>query len=524
MYHALLTRRYLLSKVMPLLAAMGVVLCTTMVLVTWSVMSGFLDMLINTGRTVTGDVVVAWPGPGFAYSDELIADLEKDPGVEAAAPMIQTFGSLSLPAGAPKGVMIRGVEGDSFARVTRFRDILWWQALVTPLRKDTARGDPRLPEGGISAQAWEEIHRNGLELSRTDARTGERVPAIVPGLHVTGLNKRYIEGFYRPMQMQRRLANGDAQFIDGFLPNSNIPASITVFPIDSDGKPYEANTRSFPVANEFQSGVFEFDQTIVLMRLDALQKMLKMNEGLRRRPGVPDAPIPDDDDSFVGGSPPTDLIKDPARVTHVLIKGKGEMKNQRELLTLKGRVETIYDLFAKRHPGDVPTIMEIDIQTWEDQNRTFINAVRHEIGLLLFLFSLVSVTAVFLVLAIFWSMVREKTQDIGVLRALGAGRAGVAWLWVRYGLAIGFVGASIGLGVSYLIVTNINPIHEWLGQTFGLVVWDPSVYYFTNIPNRVAPAHAVLVFVGGVLSCAVGAFVPALRAAMMHPVRALRND
>ena len=54
MYQALLTRRYLTSKVMPLLAAVAVTLCTAMVLIVWSVMGGFLGMLVASGRTLIG--------------------------------------------------------------------------------------------------------------------------------------------------------------------------------------------------------------------------------------------------------------------------------------------------------------------------------------------------------------------------------------------------------------------------------------------------------------------------------------
>ncbi|MBL8963533.1 MAG: hypothetical protein JNK70_05635, partial [Phycisphaerae bacterium] len=72
MYQALLTRRYLTSKIMPLLASLAVVLCTAMVLIVWSVMGGFLVKLMNSGRALVGDVVVAWPNTGFAHYDDLI--------------------------------------------------------------------------------------------------------------------------------------------------------------------------------------------------------------------------------------------------------------------------------------------------------------------------------------------------------------------------------------------------------------------------------------------------------------------
>jgi len=116
--------------------------------------------------------------------------------------------------------------------------------------------------------------------------------------------------------------------------------------------------------------------------------------------------------------------------------------------------EEIYFAHWEKYPDEVGMTPDTEgpdaawrrfiVYPWDEKPglSTLISAVKKEIGLLLVLFGFISLTAVFLVLAIFWSMVAEKTRDIGVLRAVGASRAGVAWLFVRYGLVIGIVGVS----------------------------------------------------------------------------------
>ena len=121
-------------------------------------------------------------------------------------------------------------------------------------------------------------------------------------------------------------------------------------------------------------------------------------------------------------------------------------------------------------------------------------------------------------------MVSEKICDIGVFCSLGASMPGVAWFWLRYGMFIGIVGSVVGVAGAYVIVININPIHEWIGETFNLVIWDPSVYYFVEIPREVQLVQAVIVFVSGILTCVLGAAVPAIRAARMDSVKALRFE
>ncbi len=515
MYQYILTKRYLTTKVMPLLASVAVMLCTAMVLITWSVMGGFLRTFLESGRTMTGDVIIQWPNVGFSGYEDLIKKLEADPLIEAAAPMIEAYGLIALPDGESQTVMIRGVEGESYARVTEYERILWWRPLDKPLKKDVEREDPRLHP--LRDADWGQILKNGLELSREDA-TGKRGPAIVPGIQLTGLNWRQKAGHYVPVVPSKRTTEGEWVDERMFLPRDT-SLVLTVLPLDSKGAAtLQPVTVQYPVANEFRSGVYELDSRVVLLRLDEAQRVLRMNKG-RRVVGE----VPED------GSPPA-TVEDPARVTHVLVRGKGDYSGLGTAEVLRKRCEEIYAEFAKTQVDPetgklrVPDEMAISILTWEDLNRFMISAVQKETALVLTLFCIISGTAVFLVLAIFWAMVSEKTRDIGVLRSVGATRAGVAGLWLLYGAAIGLVGSVLGLTAAWLVVSNINEIHEWLGERFGLVIWDPKVYYFSEIPARVETAKAVIVFVGGVMSCVVGALVPAVRAARLRPVEALRFD
>ncbi len=537
MYHALLTRRYLTSKVMPLLASLAVVLCTAMVLITWSVMGGFLNNLTQAGRTLIGDVRIALPNVGFAHYDDLIAKLEADPEVEAAAPIIEAMGMLTLLENRTEPILIRGIEGESFARVTGYADTLWWKPLDEPVKKDRQGDDLRLEE--TDRTLLQRIYEDGLTLTEIDPITGQPEPAIVLGMEVGGWNKRTDWGGYYPRVQYVAASDGGSELRNIFMPGSG-ELVVLVVPLDSQGRPLDPVTRKFPVANEFESGLYDIDKQTVLMELRALQRMLRMHAAKRLvEPGG----------SGVGGSSPDPLagffeedtegvsepevVEDPARVTSVLVRmadPDGDLEAFRE------KCHAIYAEFTRDHAGEVPDAMMIGIETWEDANRMMISAVKKETGLVLMIFSFISFTAVFLVFAIFWAMISEKTKDIGILRALGASRLGVAWVWLRYGLAIGVVGSICGGLLAWAIVTNINEIHqgiahtgEWLGSTltdkpWNWYIWDPKVYVFKEIPHKIEPWKAVFVLTGGLLSCVVGALWPAVRAARMHPVKALRFE
>lgn len=558
MYQALLTRRYLTSKIMPLLASLAVMLCTTMVLVTWSVMGGFLKVLLDSGRKLVGDVKIEWPNTGFAYYDELIKDLEADSGLSAtprsgsgaaprstaasapkgliiaAAPIIESFGVLGLPDGRTVNVMLKGVEPVSFDRVTNYYGTLWWKPLDKPLPKDDKEEDPRLRNlnrvdklvpGAVPSKdtdAWPVMFENGKTLMRLHEATGQIKPAVVLGTEVTGYNKRYPSGAYEPMMSRVRNSDGKVDLVSTFMPLEG-EVTLHVLPLDQKGRGVEMQSRIFPVANEFKTDVYLFDKGVAILPLGELQKMLKMDAAKRLESGTPAVRIvkdPKTGEEKIETAPTNQLREDPARVTGVLVRGKDGV----DARVLRERCEEIYAEFAARHSGVVPPVAAMSIQTWQQQNAGFIGAVEKEIALVLFLFSMISLVAVVLVLSIFWSMVSEKTKDIGILRAIGASKAGIAWLWLRYGLAIGIVGSIMGFGLSSLIIMNINPIHEWMGRAMGIQIWDPSIYYFTQIPSDLRWDKVLIVLGGGIGFSVLGAMIPAIRASRMDPVRALRFE
>jgi len=517
---------------MPLLASLAVMLCTAMVLVVWSVMGGFLATFVNQGRTLVGDVIIAWPNVGFAHYEDLIARLEKDPEIEAAAPIIETFGMIGLPDDRRETVRMIGIDGSRYARVTTYADTVYWKPLDKPLPGDTQSADWRVK--AEERDIYERMFRNAMTMrtdrtsnelaaARDPAKRGASKPGVVLGIMMSGFNARNPAGFFEPRQRSKLLPDGKTEWVESILPvEDNV--TVSVLSMDSQGRPTDWVSRSFPVVNEFHTGLFEVDNRTVLMDLGTLQQMLKMDAAKRIKTDPKQAAQitigPDGRETF---AKPATVGESPARVTTVLVRGKGDAGSAR-LAQLADRVTNVYDQFARDHKGEVPDSGRIRILTWEDQNATMIMAVKKETALVLSLFSFISLTAVFLVLAIFWSMVSEKTREIGVLRSLGASRAGITWLWVRYGLAIGVLGAALGLGVSYLIISNINPIHEWMGMAMGIQIWDPRIYYFTTIPTDLNTVKAALVCTGGVLSSVLGALWPALRAARMDPVKALRFE
>lgn len=582
MFQSLMTRRYLTSRVMPWLAVIAVMLCTAMVLTVWSVMSGFLGMLLASGRTMSGDVTIARPVRGLAHYEALVEALEADPGIEAASATVETIALVSLTPEQMTSVRLIGIDPDSFHAVTSYRDHLWWRRPPMSWSLQLGDGPARasegaapievewgvtsgvsevrasidLPEGApgplraylifddrvmaftsfneagpfteieieASVQVPDPAGRWSVEVESDDLRyempaevgeAGESLrwglggeaerDAIVLGIRIWALNEwvrgEGDTGYFRPLH-------------GSLMPGRE--AELWAPALSAKGALADAGIRRLRVANEFRTGLVFTDREWVLMPLGVLQRMLRLESGEIAGPPV----VTRDENGNVVITTGTGEMA-PARATHIVVRGA-------EGTTPKATLEVcreVYAAFAAAH-DDAPSEGQVSMYTWDQRPgiATFIAAVRKETSLVLVLFGVVSLTPAFLVFTIFWSMVSEKTKDIGVLRAIGAGRGGVGWLFLRYGLMIGVTGGVMGISLAVVIVVNFNTIHAWLGERMGVVVWDPAVYAFERLPSEVHPLHAALVFISGILVCGLGAVVPAVRAALMDPVRAIRFE
>jgi lipoprotein-releasing system permease protein len=164
------------------------------------------------------------------------------------------------------------------------------------------------------------------------------------------------------------------------------------------------------------------------------------------------------------------------------------------------------------------------VLTWEDKQGPLLSAIDIERGILNVLLFLIVGVAGFGILAIFSMIVIEKTRDIGILKALGASNGGILGIFLGYGLLLGIVGAALGTALGLAITWNLNPIEAFVSRLTGHEVFNRKVYYFDQIPTFVQTANIVWVNVGSVLIAAVFSILPALKAARLQPVRALRFE
>jgi len=176
----------------------------------------------------------------------------------------------------------------------------------------------------------------------------------------------------------------------------------------------------------------------------------------------------------------------------------------------------VRDLLRSQFPAQ-----QYMISTWRDKQGPLLAAVQMETAVLNLLLFMIIAVAGFGILAIFYMIVVEKTRDIGILKSLGASGHGIMGIFLGYGLSLGIVGSGVGLVIGLAFVANINRIADLLGRLTGRPVFDPSMYYFQEIPTIVEPETVASILLGAIGIAVLASILPARRAARLHPVEAL---
>jgi lipoprotein-releasing system permease protein len=269
----------------------------------------------------------------------------------------------------------------------------------------------------------------------------------------------------------------DSQGMDRFLVLPGDDVKIT-FP--TAGTPPKAVTDTFTVVDFYESKMSEYDSNFVFVPIAALQRMRGMIE------------------------PETGITS----VNSIQIK-----------LAEGANLDEVRDRLRRAFPAELYAV-----STWRDKQGPLLSAVDMEMAVLNILLFLIIAVAGFGILAIFFMIVVEKTRDIGILKALGAGASGIAGVFLGYGLFLGLVGAGAGLALGLAITWNLNAIRAAVEWWTGQKVFDPSIYYFFKIPTIINPVTVAWIIAGAVAIAVAASVLPALRAARLHPVEALRHE
>jgi lipoprotein-releasing system permease protein len=400
-------RRETFISLITLISVLGVMIGVMTLNVVMAVMTGFEEVLRDRLLGINAHVAVLKPGDMLTDYERLTETILQEEGV-AAAPSI--FGQVMLSSGnRVSGVVVRGIDPD---RMTRVIDIQRY-----------------MKEGGLET----------LKRSRTAELDGQTVqlPGLVLGSRLAG---------------QLGVMIGDPIQVISPL---GTPGPLGMIP----------KIRRYMVTGLFDSGMHEYDSSLVYMGLSDAQQFFDLKDAVT---------------------------------------------------SIEVRVRNVYQAqeVAKRIQG------KLGLSYWaEDWTRLWPNlfsALRLEKTVYFLVLLLMVLIGAFNIVSTLIMVVMEKRKDIAILQSMGATRRGIWRIFMIKGALIGFVGTLFGVIFGYLVCLLI--------QRYQFIELPKDVFLISTVPVRIYLINFAAVGAASFLICLLASIYPARKAARLDPVEIIRYE
>ena len=153
------------------------------------------------------------------------------------------------------------------------------------------------------------------------------------------------------------------------------------------------------------------------------------------------------------------------------------------------------------------------VRTYAQMNQTLFAALKLEKVVMFIILTLITLVASLGIASTLILRSVEKTRDVGLLKAMGAGPGLIRRIFLVEGFLIGGTGVAMGLGLGFLLC--------WIIATFPIVELPPDIYYLSRVPVDIRLGDVLAVASMGLILSLLATLYPSSRAAKADPVEAI---
>jgi lipoprotein-releasing system permease protein len=423
-YEFLISLRYLRAKrkqvfvsIISFISVAGILLGVAALIIVLAVMNGFETDLRDKILGINSHIVLmVYNGPMNNYR-QVAEKIAGEKGIEATTPFIYSQAMIKN-GHQVSGLILRGLDPESAFKVIKLG---------------------KMVEGGVDYLAADK--RSALRL-KDDA-------ANLPGIIIGKELAKHIGAFpFEPITIMTPFGETTPM---GMVPRM----------------------KRFLVVGIFDSGFYEYDNTMAYISLKDAQDFMKMGSG----------------------------------VTGIEI-----------------RVRDIYEADVIAKTIEKALGFPYWARHWMEMNKNLFSALKLEKRVMFIILSLIVLVAAFNIITALIMVVMEKNKDIAVLKSMGATSNSIMKIFIYQGLIIGFIGTVLGCLTGLTVALNLGRISTFVEKFFGIKILPGDVYYLTELPSRVNVTDVAIIIIGTMVICLLATIYPSRRASKLDPAEALRYE
>lgn len=161
---------------------------------------------------------------------------------------------------------------------------------------------------------------------------------------------------------------------------------------------------------------------------------------------------------------------------------------------------------------------------WRQRNATFFNALQVERNVMFLILTLIVLVAALNIVSGLIMLVKDKGQDIAILRTMGATQGAIMRVFLITGAAIGVVGTFFGFLLGVVVCLNIESIRQFMSWLTNTELFSPELYFLSRLPARMDTGETIAVVLMALILSLLATLYPSWRAARLDPVEALRYE
>ena len=230
--------------------------------------------------------------------------------------------------------------------------------------------------------------------------------------------------------------------------------------------------KTFLVSSIFESGLFDFDNNIAFINLKTLEEFFNLDD------------------------------KD--RKLEIYLNNPQNIEYQKTIAQNNFPNEFVY--------------------SWSDMNNSLFSALKVERNVMFIILSLIIVVAAFNIISGLTILVKNKTRDIAILKSIGVLNRSIIKIFFLIGVIIGTSATIFGIILGVTFSLYVENLRQFLSTVFNISLFPEEIYFLSTMPSEINPLSIFIISLCSILITIFVSIFPALNAAKLDPIKALKYE